>query len=117
MIYHIKSHLTDQNTLEIENLILFNHVIIDFKAIFMNYMHEQVCKDDENKNLKTKKNHQIIDSNINFFFIKRVSISHLQQYMGLLDHLNSKKLKIYSFYHLLLSYKNRQWYGILYLAK
>ncbi len=60
MIYHIKWHLMDQNTLEIENLILFNHVIIYFKAIFMNYMHEQVCKDDENKNLKMKKNYQII---------------------------------------------------------
>ncbi len=36
MIYHIKSHLMDQFTLETDTLILFNHVIIHFKEIFMN---------------------------------------------------------------------------------
>ncbi len=59
--YHIKSHLMDQITLEKDNLILFNHAIIHFEVIFMNYMHQQLCKDDETKNLKTKKKHQIID--------------------------------------------------------
>ncbi len=61
MIYQIKTHLMDQITLEKHNLILFNHAIIHFEVIFMNYMHEQVCKDDETKNLKTKTNYQIID--------------------------------------------------------
>ncbi len=59
MIYHIKSHFMDQITIEIDNLILFNHVIIDFEPIFTNYKDEQVCKDHANKNSKTKKHHQI----------------------------------------------------------
>ncbi len=54
MIYHTKSHLMDQITLETDNLILFNHVIMDFEAIFMNYKDEQVCMVDANDNLKKK---------------------------------------------------------------
>ncbi len=60
----------DQFTLETYTLILFNHVIIHFKAIFMNYMDKQVCKDDENKNLKMKKITKLLSQNINFFVSK-----------------------------------------------
>ncbi len=62
----------DQVTLKSEHLTLFTHVIIYIKAIFMNYIDEQVCKDDENKKLKMKKNPHIIYSKYQFFWHQKI---------------------------------------------